>query len=182
MSNPDAARTGDGPQLSLLQRREVEARIVGPLIRAVIGELGHERTLALVRGVIADLARQSGADLARQLGEASLGAFAQAVDRWKEGGALEVEILEQSPERLAFNVTRCRFAELYRALGLADLGSSLSCQRDFALVEGFNPAITLTRTQTIMEGAAYCDFRFRAEAGVEGRPDPPLKSRSDLDD
>jgi hypothetical protein len=32
--------------------------------------------------------------------------------------------------------------------------------RDFALVEGFNPKINLTRTQTIMEGADYCDFRF----------------------
>ena len=35
---------------------------------------------------------------------------------------------------------------MYRTLGLADLGSSLSCQRDFALVQGFNPAIELTRT------------------------------------
>jgi hypothetical protein len=62
---------------------------------------------------------------------------------WREGGALEIEMLEQSAERLSFNVTRCRYAEMYRALGLADLGSSLSCQRDFSLVEGFNPAIGL---------------------------------------
>ena len=47
-------------------------------------------------------------------------------------------------------------------LGLADLGGSLSCQRDFALVEGFNPEITLERTQTLMGGASHCDFRFRA--------------------
>lgn len=35
-----------------------------------------------------------------------------------------------------------------------------SCNRDFSLVEGFNPAVKLTRTQTVMEGASYCDFRF----------------------
>jgi hypothetical protein len=156
----------------LLQQREVEARIVGPLIRAFMAEVGPERTLELVRGVIADLARQSGADLARQLGEASLEAFARGLDRWKEGGALEIDVLEQTPERLAFNVTRCRYAEMYRALGLADLGASLSCQRDFALVEGFNPSVTLTRTQTLMEGAPFCDFRFRA-APPDDPPHPP---------
>ncbi len=151
-------------KLTLLERREIEARIVGPLIRAVREELGEEKTLALVRRVISGLARESGAELARAFGEASLGAFARCLDRWQEGGALEVEVLEQSDDRLDFNVTRCRFAELYRALGLEDLGASLSCQRDFALIEGFNPDVELTRTQTIMEGAPFCDFRFRKNA------------------
>ncbi len=54
---------------------------------------------------------------------------------------------------------------MYRALGLADLGGSLSCLRDYALIEGFNPDVTLTRTRTIMEGASHCDFRFRAATG-----------------
>jgi hypothetical protein len=150
------------PKLTLLEQREIEARIVGPLIAAVRAELGAEKTLALVRQVIADLARQSGAELAQRLGEASLPAFASCLDRWSEAGALEIDVLEQSADRLSFNVTRCRYAEMYRALGLGDLGSSLSCQRDFSLIEGFNPAIALSRTQTIMEGAVYCDFRFRA--------------------
>jgi hypothetical protein len=161
------------PKLTLLEQREIEARIVGPLIAAVRAELGAEKTLALVRQVIADLARQSGAELAQRLGAASLPAFASCLDRWSEAGALEIDVLEQSAGRLSFNVTRCRYAEMYRALGLGDLGSSLSCQRDFSLIEGFNPAIELSRTQTIMEGAAYCDFRFRAappgtEAEIEG--------------
>lgn len=161
------------PRLSLLQQREIEAKVVGPLIRAVAVELGAEKTLQLLRGVIAGLARQGGAELARFLGETSLEAFAQSLDRWKEGGALEIDLLEQSAERLSFNVTRCRYAELYRALGLADLGSSLSCQRDFALVQGFNPAIHLTRTQTIMEGAPFCDFRFGAPGATSGPDKPP---------
>ena len=151
------------PRLPLLHRREIEARIVGPLIAAVRAELGDEKALAMLRGVIVDLARQAGADLARELGEQTLEAFAASLDRWKEGGALEIDLLEQSADRLSFNVTRCRYAEMYRALGLADLGGSLSCQRDFALIEGFNPAVRLTRTQTIMEGAPFCDFRFRAD-------------------
>jgi hypothetical protein len=149
------------PRLPLLDQRELEARIVGPLIRAFAAEIGDERALVIVREVIAGLARESGAELAQVLGEQTLEAFAQSLARWRENGALEIEVLEQSPSQLAFNVTRCRYAEMYRELGLADLGSSLSCQRDFALVQGFNSEIQLTRTQTIMGGAAFCDFRFR---------------------
>jgi L-2-amino-thiazoline-4-carboxylic acid hydrolase len=166
----------DQPPLSLLHQREIEANIVGPLIQAVRAELGEEKTLALLRGVIAELARQSGADLARQLGETTLQAFASSLGRWCEGGALEIDMLEQSPERLSFDVTRCRYAEMYRALGLADLGPSLSCQRDFSLVEGFNPAIQLTRTQTIMQGATHCDFRFVA---VASSANPSMETASE---
>jgi hypothetical protein len=169
------------PKLPLLEQREIEARVVGPLVRAFEKEIGPERTLSIVSEVIRGLARESGADLARLLGEQTLEAFAQSLDRWREHGALELDLLEQSPTRLAFNVTRCRYAEMYRALGLADLGASLSCQRDFTLAQGFNPAIELTRTQTIMEGASFCDFRFRlaesseaAERDAIGQPDVSL--------
>ena len=148
-------------RLPLLQQREIEARIVGPILRAFAEEVGHDRALEIVGGVIRELARESGAELARTLGEASLSAFARSLDRWREGGALEIQVIEQSPDRLSFDVTRCRYAEMYQAFGLADLGASLSCQRDFALAEGFNSEIELTRTQTIMGGASFCDFRFR---------------------
>jgi hypothetical protein len=151
------------PRLPLLDQREIEARIVGPLVRAFAAELGQERALAIVGQVIRELARQSGGELAHALGERTLDAFAQTLDRWRENGALEIEVLEQTPEKLSFNVTRCRFAEMYRALGLADLGASLSCQRDYALAQGFNHAIHLDRTQTIMEGAHFCDFRFHLD-------------------
>jgi hypothetical protein len=163
------------PRLPLLQQREIEARIVGPLVRAFAEEVGRERALEVVAGVIRDLAREGGAELATLLGERTLEAFAQSLDRWRENGALEIELLEQSPRWLSFNVTRCRYAEMYRALGLADLGASLSCQRDFALAEGFNPAIELTRTQTIMGGAPFCDFRFRL-AGPGGEPERPASA------
>ena len=157
----------DPANLPLLERREIEARIVGPLVRAFAEEIGQEQVLAIVGRVIRNLARESGAELARILGDQTLTAFTQSLNRWRENGALELEVLEQSPTQLSFNVTRCRYAEMYRALGLADLGASLSCQRDFALAQGFNPEIELTRTQTIMEGAPYCDFRFRVALGHE---------------
>lgn len=148
-------------RMTLLQQREIEARVLGPLIRGFERAIGREQTIAVVREVISALARDAGAEMARLFGEASLTAFAGCLERWREDGSLEIEILRQDEEHLEFNVTRCRYAEMYHRLGLADLGSSLSCQRDFALVRGFNPEIHLTRTQTLMQGATHCDFRFR---------------------
>ena len=56
------------------------------------------------------------------------------------------------------------------ALGIPELGAVLSCNRDAALIEGFNPSVTLVRTQTIMEGAPCCDFRYtKATKSAAGR-------------
>ena len=127
------------PGLPLLQQREIEARIVGPLLRAFAAELGQERALEIVGNVIRELARESGRDLAQALGECTLEAFARTLGRWSQNDALQIEVLEQTPEKLSFNVTRCRYAEMYRALGLADLGGSLSCQHNFALAKDSTP-------------------------------------------
>jgi hypothetical protein len=170
------------PRLPLLEQREIEARIVGPLVRAFASEMGNEQTLAIVGEVVRDLARQRGDELALTLGERTLGAFAQSLSRWRENGALEIDILEQTAEKLSFNVTRCRYAEMYRSLGLADLGGSLSCQRDFALAEGFSPDIELVRTQTIMEGATHCDFRFRLAQGRGSEGDATLTKQASAHD
>ncbi len=73
---------------------------------------------------------------------------------------MQIEVLGQDGAHFDFNVTRCRYAEMYRALGIPELGAVLSCNRDWALIEGFNPEIELSRTQTLMEGAPYCNFRY----------------------
>jgi hypothetical protein len=149
--------------IGIILRREIEARIVGPLLGALGEEFGRERVLEIAGRVIVELAREHGAALATECGDNSLTSFAGCLPRWTKGDALELHVLEQSDSVLAFDVTRCRYAEMYRTLGLADLGATLSCNRDFSLIEGFNPSIHLTRTQTIMSGASCCDFRFRAE-------------------
>lgn len=147
--------------LTLLERREIEAGIAGPLVLAMMERFGEAPVREVLAEVISGLARKSGRELAANLGETSLEAFASTIELWKAGGALEIQMLEQSADALNFNVTRCQYAEMYRRLGLADLGATISCLRDFELATGFNPEIRLERTQTIMEGADYCDFRFR---------------------
>ena len=151
-------------QIGVLVRREVEARILAPLIDVLGREFGHERVREIVRAEIVRIARSQGKALAASVGSNSLNDLAGAMRFWTKGDALEIDVLEQSAEVFHYNVTRCRYAELYQALGLADLGFILSCNRDFALVEGFNDEIELSRTMTIMEGAPYCNFRYHRRA------------------
>jgi hypothetical protein len=158
-------------RIGVLARREVEARILAPIVDALAGEFGRTRVLEIVRDAIIDVAQQQGAQLVTTMGGDTLTAFAASLAFWTQDGALELDVLEQSDDAFAFNVTRCRYAELYRALGIPELGALLSCNRDAALIEGFNPGVALTRTQTIMQGAGYCDFRYRRRGEGEAITD-----------
>ena len=119
--------------------------------------------MEIAQRVIVDIARRQGRALAEQMGGNSLPHFVQSKENWVKGGALAIEVLQANDTAYDFNVTRCRYAEMYRALGIPELGAVLSCGRDGALGEGFNAGLTLTRTQTIMEGAPVCDFRYRLD-------------------
>ena len=152
-------------EIGVLKRREIEARILLPVIETLANEFGRDRVIPMVRDIIVGIAREQGREIAQQMGGDSLSRFATALGDWQKGDAYRMDVLEQSDERFSFNVTRCRYAEMYRALGIPELGALLSCNRDFALVEGFNPDVKLTRTQTIMEGATHCDFRFVKSTG-----------------
>lgn len=147
--------------LPLLQRREIEAGVIAPLVRAFAAEVGEGRAREIVAGVVRELARQAGCAAAAAVGGTDLPHLKQAIEAWKAGGALELDVLRDDAGHFEFNVTRCRYAEMYHRLGLADLGPVLSCGRDGAMIEGFNPGIEFRRTQTLMEGAAFCDFRYR---------------------
>jgi hypothetical protein len=152
-------------QVSLLTRREIEARIAGALIKAFAEQFGEAPTLKVCEKVIGDIAIESGAQLSSLLGGNSLEDLARGLEFWARDDALEFEILEQDNEKLYFNVTRCRYAEMYRELGIPEMGLLLSCNRDYGMIKGFNPRATFHRTQTLMEGADYCDFRFGMRSG-----------------
>jgi hypothetical protein len=153
----------DLSDVGILLRREIEARIVGPLIKAFINEIGKEKTLKIVQNMIEDLARDAGKDLVEWYGGNSLDEFEKSLELWTRDNALEVDVIERSDSRFFMNVTKCRYAEMYKELGIPEFGKVLSCARDFTLIEGFNPDIKLTRTQTILDGADFCDFRYEVK-------------------
>ena len=148
--------------VGVLTRREIEARILAPVIDALGARFGRDEVVAIVREVVAGIARAQGRAMAEARGDASLASFAGTLGPWTKDDALRLRVLQEAPGQFDFDVTRCRYAEMYRALGIPELGEVLSCQRDAALIEGFNPDVSLERTQTIMQGAASCDFRYKS--------------------
>lgn len=151
------------PSITHLERRKIEAGVLIPMVRAFQQAIGKERANEIAREVIRELARQDGRRWAQRFGD-DLAAMEQVSQVWAGGGGLGIEWLDKSPDKLDFSVTRCRYAEFYKELGLPELGYLFHCNRDFAMVEGFSSQIALDRTQTIMEGASHCDFHFRRKA------------------
>ena len=150
----------DPSQMDVLDRRKVEAMILGPMLRAFQKEIGVEKTNEIARSVITVLAREQGSQFASGIGSNGLEDYASNKDAWRRHGALEVEIIESGDSKYSFDVTRCKYAEMYNELGFGDLGGIFSCTRDFEFATGFNSNVKLERTQTIMQGASHCDFRY----------------------
>jgi hypothetical protein len=147
-----------------LQRRKIEGRVLIPFIAACREAFGEAATREVVAATIRKLAVADGARWAESFGSDLAALRRVAEEVWAGGGSLEVSVIDQAPDRLDFNVTRCRYAEFYRELDLADLGYRVHCDRDRAMISGFNDDLELTRSQTIMEGGSCCDFRFRRKA------------------
>jgi len=168
---PSSERPDTLNEIGVLKRREIEARIVAPLLARIGEEFGHERVTELAAEVIVEVAQSQGAAMAEMFGANDLATFAETMEAWTRGGALELEVIEQTDNRFAFNVTRCRYAEMYRELDMAELGATMSCNRDGTMIQGFNSDVTFTRTQTIMDGATHCDFVYET---------PPSEKAIDL--
>jgi hypothetical protein len=148
--------------VSVLQQAKIQAQVLVPLVKTLQAELGKERANALVREALRDLYRRYGEEFWRAKNEENLGkALPSAFVTFARDDALSYEVRAQSQDAFDLDVTGCRYAEFYKALGEPGLGFLLVCSADFLMAEGVGPEIKLTRTQTIMQGASHCDFRYR---------------------
>jgi hypothetical protein len=159
---PSMDEQKDG-ELGILARRRIEAAIIAPIYDEMRKAIGEDKARDILRRAIRRAAIDAGAEMASHVeGGADLESFKAILPLWTKDDALRIEVVDDAPGVLDFNVRRCRYAETYRAMGLGDIGEILSCNRDGAFCEGYDPRIKLTRTQTIMGGASHCDFRYRA--------------------
>ena len=149
--------------LPILTQRRIEAAFAKGVYDEMKAELGEETAKRILANAVIKLAKQTAAEMAENApgGEASLESFRSIQPRWTAEDALRIDVVKSTDSEFNFNVTRCRYAEMYRAMGLAELGAILSCNRDGAFCEGYSPHLKLKRTQTLMGGAAHCDFRYR---------------------
>jgi hypothetical protein len=150
--------------IPVLEQAKIQAQVLVPLIKALQAELGEERANALVRRALGDTYRRFGEEFQRAKNEKDLGSImASAFATYARGDALDYRVREQSRDAFAIDVTGCRYAQFYKELGEPELGFLLVCSADFPVAEGIGPDIKLTRTQTIMQGASHCDFRYRRQ-------------------
>ena len=147
--------------LSMLEKRKIEAEILKEVYETLKASHGEE----VAKKTIGEAVRRSAIAQAKAFAAAapqgpSLKAFQDVMPLWTKGGALEIEVKEQGEETFRFNVVKCRYAETYKAMGLGEIGHLLSCNRDGAFCEGYDPKLKLERSQTIMQGASHCDFKY----------------------
>ena len=148
-------------KIGALNRREVEARILAPIVEAMAEAFGRDEVLEIISKTIREIARKQGSELSTLMNGHDASTFAKSLEAWTQDGALDLEILQENAAAVDFNVRRCRYAEMYDDLGIPELGKILSCNRDSALIEGFSPDAKLSREKTILGGASHCDFRYR---------------------
>ena len=73
------------------------------------------------------------------------------------------DLLRQDKQAYEFDVTSCRFAQFFRALGEPELGALLVCATDVDIVDAAGGGVSFERSQTLMQGAPCCTFRYKFE-------------------
>jgi hypothetical protein len=148
--------------IPVIEQAKIQAQVLVPLVKALQAELGEERANGLVRSALGDIYRRFGEEFWRAKNGKNLGTImTSAFATYARADALDYRVIKQSQDAFEIDVTGCRYAEFYKELGEPELGFLLVCSADFPTAEGFGPDIELTRTQTIMQGASHCDFRYK---------------------
>lgn len=150
-------------ELPTLVKRKIQAEVIGPIYQEMVEALGEHRAAELLDRAIRKAAIREGEYFASRSpnSRTSMADFIALYDLWTHDDALQIEVLKKSNTEFDFDVTRCRYAETYKAMGLGHIGHLMSCNRDGTFCQGYDPKITLEREHTIMSGARRCTFRYR---------------------
>jgi hypothetical protein len=141
-------------ELTLFEQLEIQMKALVPFVRGLQAELGEQAVDEAIDRMRAKAEAQARSEKSPGL---PLSANRAAFEAWG-AEALEYEIVRDDEEAFDVDVTRCRYAEMMKALGAQDLGERLICSQDEAMA--LRAGHVLTRTQTCMGGASHCDFRF----------------------
>jgi predicted ArsR family transcriptional regulator len=151
------------PRISLLDKTRIQAQVLVPVLRALRAELGNDKADAIVKQALRDWSRQLFAAIGEDIEGSPRRKWATLQGALNDVSAREVEfeIRRQDKEALDIDVTRCRFAEFFRALGEPELGALLICETDIDIASAGGDEVSLDRAQTLMRGAPSCTFRYK---------------------
>ena len=156
--------------ISKLDEIRAEAQVIIPVLKAARAELGQENADRLIFGALRGWCCQR----FKQLGTAIPGT---AVEKWDtikkldnlriRESDLQFEILKWDLDAIEYDVSHCAYADFFREQGEPELGVILVCDSDVYLVEEVTSSeVEYKRTQSIMEGAACCDIRWRIKSNA----------------
>ncbi len=151
------------PKLSLLDKTRIQAQVLVPVLRALRAELGKDKADALVKGALRAWSQALFAAIGAGIEGSPRRQWAALQAAWAEISEPHVTAEIRRHDQAAFevDVTQCRFAEFFRALGEPELGALLICDADFDIAAASGGAVTLAREETIMQGAPRCAFRYK---------------------
>jgi hypothetical protein len=153
------------PSISMLDKTKIQAQVLVPVMRALRAELGRDKADALVKGALRDWSKQIFADIADGIDASPRRKFAAMNTALADVTEREVtfDMHRRDKQALEFDIKTCRFAEFFRALGEPELGALLICQTDVDIAEAGGSEVSFSRTQTLMQGASCCNFRYKFE-------------------
>lgn len=141
-------------RISILDAVKIQSRALIPVVRALEAELGEERAHEIVGRALAE----SYADLRAGMTDArdEHPGEAEGLDF-----PVETEVVDHTETSYGFDITGCAFADYFRSIGEPEIGALMTCGVDFAVEKRLRPGWEFRRTQTRMQGAKTCDFRWR---------------------
>lgn len=152
------------PEISFLAQAKLQARVLVPVLRAIRERIGKAEADQLVASALRDWSREQFEHVANAAQEDKL-------DHWqtiwgdvfkKLDEGFEMDVLQEDDATQDFNVTHCPYADYFHELDEPELGALLLCEQDVHLANAVGgEAVEFNRSQTIMRGAKFCDFRIR---------------------
>jgi predicted ArsR family transcriptional regulator len=149
-------------EVSFLDKAKIQAQVLVPVMRALREALGKDKADALVKQALSGWSRQLFAEIGQDIegGRRRWAKMQGALNEISKAGVESTEPVRDA-DKLEFDVTRCSYAEFFRALNEPELGALLMCSTDFDIAATSEGAVTLTREQTIMQGGSSCTFRYQ---------------------
>jgi len=147
------------------------------LIKSLYPILGKEKVIKLIKGAVEEELRNS-ASSPYYYGP-QIRSFADFLE-WSKGlqasiltGPLDMgrELVQRTTvgdmdsmkitdKEISFRVIKCLWADILKEMDATEIGKEWICMSDFPRAKVWSSKLDLKRTQTIMEGAPYCDFCF----------------------
>jgi hypothetical protein len=151
--------------ITMLDKVKIQAQVLVPVMRALRAELGRDKADALVKGALRDWSKGIFAEIGKDIEGSPYRKFATMNTALADVTMQEVnfDMHRRDKQALEFDITSCRFAEFFRALGEPELGALLICHVDADIADAGGDEVNFSRTQTLMQGASCCNFRYKFE-------------------